>query len=104
MIVRGEITHNRVGIPTNEAANMAFISKSVWGDGPLTSSLSFFISRDRTFYSSIVTDIFESKSVNLSGSERLVEFWICNAFMLSERIFSKILFLFAYDIFWPVKQ
>lgn len=28
MIVRGEITHNRVGIPTNEAANMAFISKS----------------------------------------------------------------------------
>lgn len=57
MVVRGEITHNHVDMATNEAANMAFISKSVRGDGPLTPSLSFFISRDGTFYSSIVTSM-----------------------------------------------
>ena len=71
MIVCDEITYNRVGMATSETVNMAFISKFVWGDGPLTPSLSFFISR--SFYSSIVvTDVYESKSVNLSGSERLV--------------------------------
>lgn len=70
MIVCDEITYNRVGMATSETVNMAFISKFVWGDGPLTPSLSFFISR--SFYSSIVIDVYESKSVNLSGSERLV--------------------------------
>lgn len=70
MIVRGEITHNRVGMATNEAANMAFISKSVLGNSPLMPSLSFF--HFAGFYSSIVTDLYESKSVNLLESERLI--------------------------------